>query len=116
DRTHPKHMRVVAHLSAVGARRQASHIIVPTTVMVEAGWDRADRRQAELNRLHPQVDPLDEPRSRECVRLVQRRHVSVVDTHVAAVANAQPDRVTVLTSDRDDLEALVDRHVTVVQI
>ncbi|MCL2092048.1 MAG: hypothetical protein FWH11_12770 [Micrococcales bacterium] len=119
DQQHPKHVRVIAHLSAAVARKQGHqtpHIKVPATVMVEAGWNRSDRRLAELNRLHPQVDPLDEPRSRQCVQLLQLRRVGVVDAHVAALANSQTDRVTVLTSDRDDLEVLTDRHVTVVRI
>jgi len=120
DRQHPKHVRVVAHLSAAGARKKGraeiSYVKVPATVMVEAGWDRRDRQLADLNRLHPEVDPLDEPRSRECIHLMRLRRVGVVDTHVAAAANSQTDHVAVLTSDRDDMEALTDSHVTVIQI
>lgn len=114
DQRHPKHTLVTGHLWVADARK--FHIKVPATVMVEAGWDRSDQRSAALNRLHPQVDPLDEPRARECIRLQQLRRVGVVDAHVAALANSQTDRVTVLTSDSDDMEELTDRHVTVVQI
>ena len=119
DQQHPKHVRVMAHLSAAAARKQGSptpHIKVPTTVMAEAGWDRSDRALADLNRLHPQVDPLDEPRSRQCVQLLRVRRIGVVDAHVAALASSQPDRVTVLTSDLDDLATLTAPHVTVVRI
>ncbi|MCL2848720.1 MAG: hypothetical protein FWE61_01585 [Micrococcales bacterium] len=116
DRHHPKHARVLAHLAAAAHTQTSAPLEVPATVMVEAGWDRSDPRLAELNRLHPLVDPLDEQRSRECVHLMGRRRAGVVDTHVAALANCRPDPVTVLTSDRDDLEPLTDRHVTVVQV
>ena len=114
DRQHPKHARVMSHIDMTAAQRGC--VEVPATVMVEAGWDRSDQRSAALNRLAPEVDPLDEPRSRECVRLQRLRRVGVVDAHVAALANAQTAPVTVLTSDCDDMKALTDRHVTVVRI
>ena len=114
DPRHPKHAQAVAHATVTITHDRP--LMVPATVMVEAEWDRGSQRSAVLNRLAPEVDPLDEPRSRQCVRLAQVRRVGVVDAHVAALANAQTAPVTVLTSDLDDMEALTDRHVKVVRI
>jgi hypothetical protein len=54
DERHPKHRQVLAHLAGiVGRRRRGREVaaVVPTSVRVEAGWDRTQPAAAAINRL-----------------------------------------------------------------
>lgn len=98
---------VVEALAAANGRR-----IVPTTVRVEAGWDRTDPRAANGNRLLGAGTDvvLDRTGANRAVQL--RRAVptaSVVDVGVAVAAEdvGGPGTVVeILTSDVDDFRSL----------
>ena len=52
--THPKHRAVLAHVEAVVTSRKrgsATRLLVPTSVRVEAGWDRTRAEAAVINRV-----------------------------------------------------------------
>jgi len=122
--THPghrKHRIVVAHLAAVlTRRRQGAGVIaaVPTTVRVEAGWDRSDPTAAFVNRFRVIDLSLDTDIADTAAQILKRTGVSIADAHIGAVALASSaDEVVVLTSDpRDMVRASAPRGITAVRI
>ena len=108
DPHHPKHRSAMAYLevSALRNRRKAGSlsVIVPTTVRVEAGWDRSASRSATPNRLPIADDTLG---------------ISPADAHIGAVVQAAQGEISILTSDVDDLRRIVQQTgqpATVVRI
>jgi hypothetical protein len=61
-------------------------VIVPTTVRVEAGWDRSDRRHATVHGLGIRDHDLDSTTADTATRLALTHGVSVADAHVGALA------------------------------
>jgi hypothetical protein len=122
DPDHRKHRRALAHVQVVAQRKRKALPIafaVPTTVRVEAGWDRRARRSAFVNRLRIGDLPLDRPAGDAAASLRRHHQVSVADAHLGASATdaAASGRVTVLTSDPDDVRRMVGQAaVTVVRL
>lgn len=121
DPAHPKHRRVVSHIQVIAIRkRQASAIEmgVPTTVRVEAGWDRTSPAWAFPNRLRIADIPLDAAAANHAAAIRACSGVSVADAHLGtALRSASADHVTVITSDPRDMRHVTrDAEVTIVAI
>ncbi len=103
-------------LALEAAAATAGRVLLPTSVVVERGYDPAAPVAADANRLLRVAydDELTRPRGVEAGRLRIRSHheTSVVDAHVAAAALAAIRRdggtATVATSDVGDIERLLD--------
>lgn len=87
------------------ARRVGTDVaVVPSTVRVEAGWDRTAPRWAAINRLGIRDHHLDRRSTDVAARLRAEHGVSPADAHIGAIAHgAGEDRVVVITSDPDDI-------------
>lgn len=123
DPTHRKHRSALAMIEAAAARnlrRAGAHrVVVPTTVRVEAGWDRRRPGAAAINRLRVADDALDGDAANRAAIIRGLLEVSVVDAHLGAVLAVTPTPVTVVTSDPDDIRRIVahlDVQVTVVRL
>ena len=118
---HLKHRRVVYEVLTAASRttrgRQVS-VAVPTTVRVEAGWDRTSSAWAFVNRLRIADIPLSVEHADAAAGIRKRTGVSVTDAHIgSAIRNAEQDHVTVVTSDPRDIRKMAEgRHVDVVSI
>lgn len=110
DVAHPKHRRVLAlveaALSSPGSRRQRRTLVVPTTVRVEAGWNREVPRVAAINRLRALDHPLDRPTADRAASIRSALAVSVADAHLGATLDPAHDRTAIVTSDVDDIERI----------
>ena len=110
DPNHAKHRRVVSHMQVVVQRKRRAEqirVVVPTTVRVEAGWDRTAARWSFANRLRVHDDALDTSRANTAAAIREMTGVSVADAHLgAAIRAALAEQVTVLTSDPDDMRAV----------
>lgn len=118
---HAKHRAVLAHVvGAVQRRRKGSavHVVVPTSVRVEAGWDRASPGSALLNRLRVVDLPLDPSTANVAAAIVSITGVSVADAHLGAAMRAIDDGdVVVLTSDPGDMvRVAAPRRITAVRV
>lgn len=121
DPAHPKHHRVVSHAQIVASRKRRAaeiELAVPTTVRVEAGWDRTSSSRAFANRLRITDMPLDAASANGGAIIRKRTGVSVPDAHLGAVIQSAPaDRITVVTSDPDDMRLVAgDATITIVTI
>jgi hypothetical protein len=121
DPAHPKHARVVSHTQVVANRKRRTVPIelgVPTAVRVEAGWDRTAASWAFVNRLRITDVPLDTATSNVGAVIRNETRVSVPDAHLGAVIqSALADRITVVTSDPDDMRLVAgSANVTIVII
>lgn len=108
DVSHRKHQEVLAHLVAVtGRRRKGVEVstVVPTSVRVEAGWDRTLATSAAINRLRVADHLLDASTADTAASLVSDlAGVSVADAHIGAAVRSLPhEEVVVLTSDPGDI-------------
>jgi len=98
------------------AAATVGRILLPTSVVVERGYDPTAPVAADANRLLRTAhdDELTRSRAVEAGRLRQKTHhgASVVDAHVATTALAAIRRhsgtATILTSDVGDMERLLD--------
>ena len=107
--SHPKFRSVASRLEAARWRspnltRVTLH--VPTTVQVEAGWDRTSASAARLNRYPIRLDALDRENANEAARVVMEARVSPADAHLGVLCQRLTsigERVIVLTSDPDDI-------------
>lgn len=117
---HRKHRAIAAHLVAVVARRRRGadvKAVVPTTVRVEAGWNRTSPQASHANRFRVVDAPLDSATANDAADIVRRVGVSVADAHVGAVARATTGDVVVLTSDPADVQrASAPKAVVTVRI
>lgn len=99
-----KHRRAVAMAKARGDARSRKVLVVPSTVRVEAGWDRTGPRWAGINRLRVLDHHLDRTSTDTAARLRAEHGVSPADAHIGALAHERgDDRVVVVTSDPDDI-------------
>jgi hypothetical protein len=107
DPTHPKHRTVVAHLEGAVSRRRRGTVVdavVPTTVRVEAGWDRSAPGAAAINRLRLTDHVLDSQTANVAANIHARCGRGPADAHVGATVRAIPSvDVVVLTSDPTDI-------------
>ncbi len=104
DEGHRKHRQVVAHLAGIVVRRRRGRevsALVPTSVRVEAGWDRTHSAAAAMNRLRIADHELDASTSNVAAAITSSlAGVSVADAHIGAAVRALAhDEVVVLTSD-----------------
>ena len=123
DPDHHKHRRVLAVVEAAAQRNLrragAVSIVVPITVQVEAGWDRAEPRTAALNRLRVERTALDGSAADHAARVVTATAVTPADAHLAATLRTTAGPHAVLTSDEPDVRRAADRvgvPVTVVTV
>ena len=122
DEDHRKHRQVVAHLAGiVGRRRRGRGVtaVVPTSVRVEAGWDRTHPAAAALNRFRVADHVLETSTANVAAAIATSlAGVSVADTHLgAAIRSLVHDEVVVLTSDPDDITRVAgDRPVRAVHL
>jgi predicted nucleic acid-binding protein len=94
----------VAALIEHAAKVQAA-VLIPASALAQV-W-RGGPRSARLAQLvaNAESDPLDEARAKEVgKRLGDRAKTDIADAHVVCCALAQ--NAAVVTSDRDDIEAL----------
>jgi hypothetical protein len=119
--THPKHLHVVSHVQVVANRKRRAMpitVAVPTSIRVEAGWNRNSSSWAFLNRLRIADLLLDALYANAAASIRQAAQVPVADAHIGAVIQlASVDRISVITSDPVDMRRIAgDRNVTVVTI
>jgi hypothetical protein len=119
--THPKHQRVLSLVQVIAQRkRRAAEVAlaVPTTVRVEAGWDRTVAAWALANRLRVADEALGRTEANVAAQIRAATGVSVADAHLGAVLQgSKAQKVTVLTSDPGDVAAVAgSRAVTIVRI
>jgi len=119
--THNKHRAVLAHLEGVVSRRRRGRVVeavVPTTVRVEAGWDRT-QPAATLNRFRITDQALDTQSANTAATLIAKRvATSVADAHLGAtVQQLATDDIIVITSDPQYITAVCSpTPVTIVAI
>ena len=118
---HPKHRRVLSHVQVLTSRKRRGDTVslaVPTTIRVEAGWDRTAPAWAFLNRMRIADVPLDAVQANLAAGIRLRDQVSVADAHAGAVVQASPvTGITILTSDPDDMRRVAgDKYVVIVTI
>lgn len=106
-----KHRRAVA-LAHVDndLRTRRTMLVVPSTVRVEAGWDRTSPRWAAANRLGVVDHHLDRQSTDAAVRLRAQHDVSPADAHIGAPIDARgpDDDIVVITSNPDDIAKVAD--------
>lgn len=116
-RKHQKALGFVQGISRRNVRRKTQvRVVVPTSVRVEAGWDRTHSRAAAINRLHIVDAPLDGAAADRAARIRAALGVSVADAHLGAVLEATPGPHAVLTSDVDDVRRMSEHLGTPVRI
>jgi hypothetical protein len=106
-----KHREVLSYLEADRGRRRrrpgGATFLVPSTVRVEAGWDRRRPAAALANRLPIADHHLDE---RTADIAAERRHthgVAIADAHIGSIIESMAAHdVVVLTSDPADIAAV----------
>ena len=118
---HRKHRQALAYAQVIASRkRRAADIeaVVPTTVRVEAGWDRTSPAWAFPNRLRITDSPLDPAAASTAAAIRTQTRVSVADAHMGAVIGAaQATNITVVTSDPADMRRIAgDKAVTIAAI
>jgi len=118
---HRKHRQALAYAQVIASRkRRAADIqaVVPTTVRVEAGWDRTSPAWAFPNRLRITDIPLDTAAASTAAAIRAQTRVSVADAHIGAVIGAaQATNITVVTSDPAGMRRIAgDKAVTIAAI
>jgi hypothetical protein len=121
---HKKHRRALSYVQVVAVRKRKgrgnAQILVPTSVRVEAEWDRSDPRAAFINLLGIRDAPLGTESANRAAALAGQHHVSVGDAHVGATVLLLPDDsgpVTIISSDSADMRKVAGtRPVTIVAI
>lgn len=100
------------------AAQSGGAIVVPTVIVVESttGRQREDARINQLlKRVVPDICTLERSRQAAALRFRCPREVSAVDAVVAATATDRT-RATVVTSDPEDLQALLANTIRAVPI
>jgi hypothetical protein len=101
-----------------GARRSGVQVVVPTTVRVEAGWDRTSVAWAFPNRLRIIDVQLDQTHGNAAAAFRRRSGVSAAEAHLGAVIRStSATQVTVVTGDPEAIQLIVEgRVITIVAI
>lgn len=104
---HPKHRKALSFIEVTASRNQrragSIALVVPTTVRVEAGWDRQAPAAAVVNRLRVSDVRLGTADANRAAQVRSALGVSVVDAHVAAMMQVASGPVAVITSDEADM-------------
>lgn len=112
--------KVMTYIDASkGPRRRnpdSTTLVVPTTVRVEARWDRTQQTASSANRLVPTDHELDIRAANVAARLAAAHNVSPADGHIGAIAANHAGDVAVLTSDPGDISAVTEGKAVVVLI
>jgi hypothetical protein len=121
DPSHKKHVRVMSQVQVIVDRKRrglSAAVVVPTTVRVEAGWDRTMPAWAFLNGLRIGDVTLDGRNANIAAAIRRDARVSVADAHIGAVIHATTAaKVTVITSDPADVRRMAaDREVNVIAL
>jgi hypothetical protein len=123
DPAHANHARVLSHAQVVATRKRKAvsiWMVAPTTVRVEAGWDRTAPSAAFVNGLAIADEALDGTgaNSAASIRSDLGEGISVPDAHMGAVIDRYAAQdITVITSDPDDMRAVAGTTaVTVIPI
>jgi predicted nucleic acid-binding protein len=121
DPAHRKHRRVLDEVRILAVRTAQAMTVqaaVPTSVRVEAGWDRTAAPWAFVNRLGIVDVPLDVSQADAAAGIAKRTGVSVADAHIgAAIQTADADQITVISSDPGDMRKVAEgRRVNVVAL
>lgn len=121
DTRSPKHRVVVAHLAGAVARRRRGRVVevvVPTSVRVEASWDRTAASAAAVNRFPVRDHELDARTADVAAQIQAASAAGVADAHLGAAAQSfTATEIVVLTSDPDDIaSACSPARVTIVKI
>ena len=110
DSAHAQHRTVVAHLAGVVSRRRRGALVdavVPTSVRVEAGWDRRMPGAAAINRFRLRDHVLDASTADLAASIQGDCGLGPVDAHIGAtVRSVSAGDVVVLTSDPLDIAAV----------
>jgi hypothetical protein len=118
---HPKHRKVLGHVQVVAQRKRRAvpiNVAVPTTVRVEAGWDRTAASWAFANSLRIDDAILDASQADTAALIRGDTGVSVADAHLGAVIRSTAAaQVTVVTSDPSDARVVAgNRLITIATI
>lgn len=118
---HPKHRKVLSYVQVVTQRKRRAvrvTIAIPTTVRVEAGWDRTAASWSFPNSLRIADAVLDASQANRAASIREGTGGSVADAHLGAVIRSTPaEQITVVTSDPSDARVVAgDRRITVVTI
>ena len=118
---HPKHRRVLSYVQVVTQRKRRAvqvNVATPTTVRVEAGWDRSAASWSFPNSLRIDDAVLDASQANSAASIRAGTGVSVADAHLGAVIRSTPVlQITVVTSDPSDARIVAgDRRITIVTI
>lgn len=121
DAGNQKHRAVIAHLAGAVSRRRRGRVVevvVPTSVRVEAAWDRTAPSAAAINRFPVRDHALDSRTADLAARIQRATSAGVADAHVGATVLDLPSAdVVVLTSDPVDIAAACSpAEVTVVVV
>lgn len=107
DPRHRQHRATLAIVQMALGRRRQLDLVIPTSVQVEAGWDRSDPVATPLNRLRARRPSMDGPAAARAAAIVRALGISVADAHIAEVLASPDGPDVVLTSDTDDLGRIV---------
>jgi hypothetical protein len=114
DPTHSKHRELMKLIEAVtqrGRRAQRATIVVSTVVRLEAGLNRQGPAAALLGNLRVRDEELTAGRADRAVALSAAASGTPADAATAQLAEQAATsgaKVTIYTSDRTDLPALID--------
>ena len=117
----PKTRVVVHHHAGAVARRRrggAVEVVVPTSVRVEAAWDRTAASAAAVNRFPVRDHELDARTADVAAQIQATSTAGVADAHLGAAAQSfTATEIVALTSDPDDIaSACSPARVTIVKI
>jgi hypothetical protein len=112
---------MLSYVQVVTQRKRRAvqvNIATPTTVRVEAGWDRTAASWSFPNTLRIDDAVLDATQANTAASIREGTGVSVADAHLGSVIRSTPaERITVVTSDPSDARVVAgDRPITVVTI
>jgi predicted nucleic acid-binding protein len=122
DPDHAKHRRALAFVQVTAGRKKkaaAIEVEVPTSVRVEAGWDRTAPQAAFINLLRIRDVALDTKAADLAAGLARTHGVSVADAHIGATTRSREGsaNITILSSDPGDMRAVAGTtNVTVVRL
>lgn len=110
DVRHRKHRRVLSAIDLATPKPRTGadppHVVVPTSVRVEAGWNRRSAGAAPANRMRIEDQSLDADAADRAAVIRNDLRISVADAHLAAVLNTGRAPFAVLTSDVDDIRRI----------
>lgn len=102
------------------ARTDDLRVVTSAATLVEVVHPRINRPALEWTLSRLVVEPVTEPIARHAAALLAdaglHGHKYAIDAMLCATALAAPGRVTILTSDPDDLTTLCGAQVTVIKI